>query len=687
MTKKPLLFIGWLILFCCPSLLFADSLYYELPSVEINAAPKEAILSLTTSEGILKRTQLELQPPYSLLPAANTIPGVRMEERSPGSYRFSIRGSLLRSPFGVRNVRFYLADLPLTDAGGNTYLNSLDISQLNSARILKGPSSGLFGANTGGVVLLDPFVAIQDSLEIKASVSGGSFGLFHQNVDFRKKWAKSTLAISQAYQRSNGYRDNSAMQRHYVQIAHQFFYKPNAILKSFVFFSDLGYRTPGGLTQKQLDENPRAARPASPVAPGAEAQKAGIYNKTLFGGITHDRSWSGKIRHVVSAFGSYTNFQNPFITNYEYRKEASLGLRSYVAIDLPETKIFRGKFNAGGEWQQTYSGIRNFGNKAGEIDTLQVSDKIRAQTAFVFTRFHAELWKNLLAEASLSLNFFDYQFRNIYPLNSETTGKRSFNPQWMPRVSLSYALNAIVALRTSVSRGFSVPALSEVRASDNIVNAALQAEKGINYEAGVRLRDKKDIFWLDMAYFHYRLKDAIVRRVNESGDESFVNAGGTTQPGIELELQLRLIQNKTSGFIRDLSIGGNLTWNQFTFTDYKVADNNYSGNQLTGTPKYTTVESLSVVFAQNISFYAQYYYASKIALNDANTVFANAYHLLQMKTEWKHVFGKVQVGLFAGVDNLLNQKYSLGNDLNAFGNRYFNPAPTRNYFGGAKFAF
>lgn len=679
--------IGLLISIVFHNISFADSLYYELPSVEINAAPKEAVLSLTTSEGILKRTQLELQPPYSLLPAANTIPGVRMEERSPGSYRFSIRGSLLRSPFGVTNVRFYLADLPLTDAGGNTYLNSLDVSQLNSARILKGPSSGLFGANTGGVVLLDPFVAIQDSLEIKASVSGGSFGLFHQNVDFRKKWVKSTLAISQAYQRSNGYRENSAMYRHYVQMAHQYFYKPNAIIKSFVFFSDLGYRTPGGLTQQQMDENPRAARPASPVAPGAEAQKAGINNKTIFGGITHDRSWNTKIRHIVSALGSYTNFQNPFITNYEYRKEATVGLRSYVAIDMPETKIFKGKFNAGGEWQQIYSGIRNFGNKAGAIDTLHVSDKIRAQSAFIFTRFHAELWKNLLAEASLSLNFFDYQFRNIYPLIDDNTNKRTFKPQWMPRVSLSYSLNAIVALRASVSRGFSVPALAEVRASDNIVNTTLQAEKGINYEAGIRLRNKKDILWLDVAYFHYQLKDAIVRRISESGDESFINAGGTTQPGVEIELQLHIIQNKNIGFIRALSVSGNLTWNKFSFTEYQVADKNYSGNQLTGTPKFTTVESLSVTFAEHISLYAQYYYASKIALNDANSIFANAYHLLQMKAEWKHLVGKVQLGLYAGVDNLLNQKYSLGNDLNAIGNRYFNPAPTRNYFGGAKFAF
>jgi iron complex outermembrane receptor protein len=36
----------------------------------------------------------------------------------------------------------------------------------------------------------------------------------------------------------------------------------------------------------------------------------------------------------------------------------------------------------------------------------------------------------------------------------------------------------------------------------------------------------------------------------------------------------------------------------------------------------------------------------------------------------------------AGVDNLLNQTYSLGNDINAFGGRYFNAAAKRNYFVG-----
>ena len=38
-----------------------------------------------------------------------------------------------------------------------------------------------------------------------------------------------------------------------------------------------------------------------------------------------------------------------------------------------------------------------------------------------------------------------------------------------------------------------------------------------------------------------------------------------------------------------------------------------------------------------------------------------------------------------GVDNLLDETYSLGNDINAMGNRYFNPAAPRNYYAGMKF--
>jgi iron complex outermembrane receptor protein len=40
------------------------------------------------------------------------------------------------------------------------------------------------------------------------------------------------------------------------------------------------------------------------------------------------------------------------------------------------------------------------------------------------------------------------------------------------------------------------------------------------------------------------------------------------------------------------------------------------------------------------------------------------------------------VNIFAGADNLLDEKYSLGNDINAAGNRFYNAAPRRNFYVG-----
>jgi len=67
---------------------------------------------------LLSQNDFNAYAPISLVPAFNKICGIRMEERSPGSYRLSIRGSLLRSPFGVRNTKVYWNGFPLSDAGG-----------------------------------------------------------------------------------------------------------------------------------------------------------------------------------------------------------------------------------------------------------------------------------------------------------------------------------------------------------------------------------------------------------------------------------------------------------------------------------------------------------------------------------------------------------------------------------------
>ena len=78
-----------------------------------------------------------------------------------------------------------------------------------------------------------------------------------------------------------------------------------------------------------------------------------------------------------------------------------------------------------------------------------------------------------------------------------------------------------------------------------------------------------------------------------------------------------------------------------------------------------------------------YYAASKIFLNDANTAAANAYHLLGWRLGWKKTWKKkYKLNFYAGADNLLDETYSLGNDINAAANRFYNAAPERNYYVG-----
>jgi iron complex outermembrane receptor protein len=195
----------------------------------------QPLLSVPASVSVLTPDQLKQQPDNSLVSAMNTIPGVRMEERSPGSYRLSIRGSLLRSPFGIRDVKIYYDDIPLTDAGGNSYLNAVDVNSVQSIEVLKGPDGSLFGANSGGVVLVSPVNRYADSNFVKVGFNGGSYALIHENVALQNVDKNNQLNINQAYESYGGYRRHSNMYRNYFQTTDRITYNKNDHLKILGF--------------------------------------------------------------------------------------------------------------------------------------------------------------------------------------------------------------------------------------------------------------------------------------------------------------------------------------------------------------------------------------------------------------------------------------------------------------------
>ena len=637
----------------------------------------QPVLAVPASVGVLSSAQLKLQPDNSLVSALNTVPGVRMEERSPGSYRLSIRGSLLRSPFGIRDVKIYYDDIPLTDAGGNTYLNAIDVNSVQGIQVLKGPDGSLFGANSGGVVLVSPVNHYADSSFVSAAVDGGSYSLFHENVAYQDHQANNQLNINQAYETYGGYRQNSSMFRNYFQVVDKWTYAKHDDLKILGFYSDLNYQTPGGLTLSQAEADPQSARPPSATVPGAVEQHSGIIQKMTFGGLVNNVQITDNLRNVLSVYGTYVNFANPFLTDYEQRYEGTYGMRTYFEYTGSERKSYSWKANVGLEWQQTNSDINNYGNNRGVRDTAQTLDKINTNQHFIFARYVADINQRLHIETALSLNFYDYKFRNVYPNDENAITNRPFTAELMPRIALSYQLTNDFAWRASISRGYSTPTTAEIRPTDHAINTSLDAEYGWNYETGFRLRNSDETMYLDASVFYYKLNDAIVSHEDANGNEYCLNEGGTNQPGFELYFTDWLIRQNNSSFIRGLQVNESVTLDKFTFSG--------SGNKLTGVPEQVIISSVQVKFPAYLFLFVQYNYTSSIPLNDANTAFAPHYNLLEAKVGWQHIFSKkTRFEIYAGADNILNEHYSLGDDLNAVGNRYYNPAALRNYYAGVK---
>ncbi len=591
----------------------------------------------------------------SILPALNAQPGVRMEERSPGSYRLSIRGSTIRSPFGVRNVKVYWNGLPLTDNGGNTYLNLLDFGSIDNLEIIKGPGSSLYGAGTGGVLMLGRKPITKQ--KISADLLGGSYGLQRYRVGVEKSFSRFSIGVDYAHQQSDGYRQQSAMKRDMIGLRSNVLIGKKSSLSFNFLHADLYYQTPGGLNKIQYDTMPSMARP------NTATRKTAIFNKTFFGGISFETDLGSHWTNTVSIFGNSTKFENPAFGNYEKRDERSIGVRTEN-----HWTHNKGRLTLGAEFQTGRSKISVGGNNLGTFVDNQNNVRLPSSIFFLFGQHDWNLTNGFFLTTGFSINFLKLTFDNY-----TSSSKRNLGPIFSPRVALLKKLNQDWSAYIGYSRGYSPPTTAEVYPSLAIYNPNLKPELGNNYEVGI----KGSWHWIrpSLTFYSFKLNQTIIK-LDSAGSDYFTNSGRTSQNGAEALIQFNPAgKNGISGWV-------SYAFNQYRFKTYIRDANNFSGNSLTGSsPNVMTagVDFKWKAFYTNITAN----YVDHIPLNDANTVYAKEYYLLGMRMG--NAFGKEkQLEVFAGADNLLDKKYSLGNDLNAFGGRYFNTAQPRNFYVGLK---
>ena len=640
-----------------------------------------SVKNIPAAVSVLNKTALERFSNQSFVAAVNTVPGVKMDERSPGSYRLSIRGNLLRSAFGVRNVKVYWNGMPFTDANGTTYINEIAFNNIDKIEIIKGPSGSMYGSGTGGVVLLSNEFSAAKKKYIELQTAAGSYGLLSANLSYVQQGSSTNTLLSFSHQQADGYRQHTNMRKDVANFAAKYAVTKKQTISTTFFYSDLYYQTPGALTAAQIAQNPEQARPASGMFKSAEEQKAALYLKTFYAGASDEFEFGKGWKNTTGFYFSTTRFKNPTIRNYESKIETGAGLRSVIQY---KNKFFTGIL--GGEYQYEFTNTSTYSNRFGTIDTLQYHDKINAGQYNIFLQTDFNLLAGFTLTAGISYNNFHYGFARVNQLPI-IKQMGNFNPQFIPRVAVSKKICNSTNLYVAVSKGFSPPSIDEIHASDGNFNTQLNAENAVNYEAGVKTDLIKNKLWIDASYYFFNLHNTIVSRRDQSGADYYVNAGKTKQYGKEVALNY-LPLTGTNHFFRQLKLWINYTNINAKFSNYQQGTVKYDGNMLTGTPPDVLVAGTDITAAAGLFANLTYSYTDKIPLNDANTFYAKPYNLLFVKAGIKTKVSKfIAADFFATYEKSFNTPYSLGNDLNAAGNRFFNSSAPYGITIGAKFQY
>jgi iron complex outermembrane receptor protein len=270
--------------------------------------------------------------------------------------------------------------------------------------------------------------------------------------------------------------------------------------------------------------------------------------------------------------------------------------------------------------------------------------------------------------------------------DGDQSGNYSFDPQWSPRLAVLHNFSDKFSVYGQLSHGFSPPTLPETLTPEGVINPDIQPETGFNLEFGSRgqLGNTKLVY--DLSIYSMYIDNLLVAR--RTGDDQFVgvNAGKTRHRGIDLSLGYDLLPDSNPS---DLYLWLTYGFADYFFKEFMEGNNDYSGNELTGTPANKL--NWGADYTHNSGLFANinFMYVSRMPMRDDNSIFSDPYSLLNLKMGYsKQVSRVVSFKVFAAVNNLWDESYASMLSVNAaaFGGslpRYYYPGLPRNYYGGA----
>ena len=588
----------------------------------------------------------------SLQRALRGLPGVQINERGHFALgeRLLIRGMGYRAAFGVRGAQVFLDGIPLTIADGQTMMDIVEPSIVGRTEVLRGPSSLYWGNSSGGVLFLfsDP-----DSSTLRLRGMAGGHGLQQLMVRSTTDFSAGTVEGFLSGIQRTGWREHSEGSFIRYGLRGRISLSPSSILGVTWAGAIQDVLAPGSLTQEQFDSNPSMAD-ARYVS--ASAGKETAHNQV---GITLNSE---------TPFGTFS------LSTYGIKRTLDNPL-TFATIDLD--RLAAGTYaqlhNQKERWRWSVGWdvrLQQDDRKNLRDDAIVLDQQERVRSASISGMGSFKLAPPLILSGGLRFDAIRFSMTDNHLSNGDQSGQRNMSAL-SPSIGLSYTAGPIVTY-ANLSTAFETPTTTELvnrPDTDGGFNTDLGSQRTLGLEAGFRGFLPAWNMRADVALYWMRIDDRLLPRQSEDGRTWYSNEGRNSHRGIDLALTWPT--NHALSFHSALSMGR-----------YVFLNEPGEGNHIPGVP---ATQGFFGISWSGRTFSAEV--AANMATHswaDSNNTVRNDGHIaFDFYAGYEGLMiGTVSIQPFLSVTNLFDTLYATSLVVNAFGGRYFEPAPGRSLNAG-----